>query len=322
MPESNPESGGRIAFAVRGLHRHYGAVHAVRGVDFQVAEGELFGLIGPDGAGKTTTIGCLAGLMAPSEGEVRVLGLDPMGSTPRGEVSARERLGLMPQEYSLYGDLTVAENLHFFGRLFGIPRGAFRERRDRLLAITRLSRFTERRADALSGGMYKKLALSCALLHEPRALLLDEPTNGVDPVSRRELWELIGSFVDEGMSVLLSTPYMDEAARCHRVALMHEGRLIAEGAPSELTDALEYEVAEVHEGERAALHRLLDTRSEVVASSPAGERLRVVLVPGGSEALAAALTAEGASLERVAPDFEDLFLARVSEARNEESAHA
>ncbi|MBX3273807.1 MAG: ABC transporter ATP-binding protein [Sandaracinaceae bacterium] len=296
------------ALVVEGLRRDHGAHTAVSGLSFAVAPGELYGLVGPDGAGKSTTIGCLAGLMRPSAGSVRVLGEDPMA---RGS-HARERLGLMPQEYSLYGDLTIAENLRFFGQLFGLPRRAFDERRARLLGITRLARFEDRRADALSGGMYKKLALACALLHRPDVLLLDEPTNGVDPVSRRELWALVHELVGEGMAVLLSTPYMDEAARCHRVGLMHEGHLIAEGEPGALTDALEHEVFELEGGEREVLHAVLTADPDVVAASPAGERLRVVVAPGAGARLAASLAAHGTTLRRVPPDFEDLFLARVA----------
>ena len=296
------------AIVIDALHRDFGSLNAVKGVSITVEAGELYGLVGPDGAGKTTTIACLAGLMLPTSGSVLVLGENPLA---RGS-TARERLGLMPQEYSLYGDLTIAENLHFFAQLFGLKRSVFQERRARLLDITRLAPFTERRADALSGGMYKKLALACALLHQPEVLLLDEPTNGVDPVSRRELWALIYDFVADGMAVLLSTPYMDEASRCHRVGLMHEGRVIAEGAPGDLSDALEHDVAEVIGGDREALHELLRGRSEVVAASPAGARLRVVIEPGKSGELARALAPLGASLVPVPPDFEDLFLARVA----------
>lgn len=297
-----------VAIEADDLRRSYGDVEAVRGVSLRVEPGELYGLVGPDGAGKTTTIGCLAGLMHPTRGSVRVLGQDPMA---RGS-TAREQLGLMPQEYSLYGDLTIGENLWFFAQLFGLPRRVFAERTERLLAITRLAPFVDRRADALSGGMYKKLALSCALLHEPRVLLLDEPTNGVDPVSRRELWELIYEFVADGMAVLISTPYMDEAARCHRVGLMHQGRILAEGGPGELTAGLDHDVLEIIGGDREALHVAMAELPDIVAASPAGARLRVVIRPGGRARVEPALTAHGATLHTVAPDFEDLFLARIA----------
>jgi ABC-2 type transport system ATP-binding protein len=223
-----PAAPSEPTLAARGLVRRFGAVTALDGLSFEVGRGELYGLVGPDGAGKTTAIRALAGLVRIDGGEVRVLGVDPEG----GRV--RERLGLMPQQYSLYRDLTVAENLRFFSRLYVLPREVFRARADRLLDITRLGPFVDRRADALSGGMYKKLALACALLHEPEVLLLDEPTNGVDPVSRRELWALLYEFVHGGMTVLVSTPYMDEAERCHRVGLVHRGKLLLEGDPREL----------------------------------------------------------------------------------------
>lgn len=295
------------AIEVKGLWRSFAAVQAVRGIDLTVATGELYGLVGPDAAGKSTTISCLAGLMAPSAGTVRVLGADPLARRS----PAREQLGLMPQQYSLYGDLSIDENLTFFSRLFGLSKPDFQERRKRLLEITRLARFHDRRADALSGGMYKKLALACALLHRPRVLLMDEPTNGVDPVSRRELWELIYELVAEGMSVLVSTPYMDEAARCHRVGLLHEGRIIAEGQPSVLAAELEYEVYSLTGGDRDALEQRLSQRPFVVATSPAGSRLRVVAAPGAGEQLVSLARESGAHAERVPPSFEDLFLSRV-----------
>jgi ABC-2 type transport system ATP-binding protein len=217
------------AIVARDLRRRFGAVQALDGLGFTVARGELYGLVGPDGAGKTTAIRALAGLIDLDAGEARILGLDPAR-----DGAVRERLGLMPQQYSLYRDLTVGENLRFFGRLATLSGPTYRERAARLLALTRLAPFVDRRADQLSGGMYKKLALSCALLTEPEVLLLDEPTNGVDPVSRRELWALLHEFVEGGMAVVISTPYMDEAERCHRVGLVHHGRLLLEGAPERL----------------------------------------------------------------------------------------
>ncbi|NTX16937.1 ABC transporter ATP-binding protein [Myxococcus sp. CA056] len=219
-----------VDVALEDVRRGFGATQALKGVSLAVHTGEVYGLVGPDGAGKTTAIRLMAGLLLPDAGRVKMLGENPADT--RSPV--RESLGLVPQRNTLYGDLSVDENLHFFAQMFGLSRKDFTERREQLLDITRLSRFTDRRADALSGGMYKKLALACALLHRPRVLLLDEPTNGVDPVSRRELWELLYGLVHEGMTLLVSTPYMDEAARCHRVGLLYAGELIAEGDPREL----------------------------------------------------------------------------------------
>jgi ABC-2 type transport system ATP-binding protein len=298
-----------IIIQAESLVRSFGPVQAVRGLSLQIRRGELYGLIGPDGAGKTTAIRMIAGLIVPDSGRALVLGEDSL----RGGLAVREHMGLMPQQYSLYGDLSIAENLRFFGHLFCLPRQVFEERSQRLLKITRLDRFTDRRADALSGGMYKKLALACALLHEPSVLLLDEPTNGVDPVSRRELWELLYEFVGEGMAVLVSTPYMDEAERCHRVGLINRGVLLDEGRPQELVRAFAHEAFEIEGGEREQIHALLERLPQVLASSPAGTRLRVVLERGTSQGVAAEFARAGASLRPTEPDFEDMFLVRLSQ---------
>jgi len=296
---------GEPAVSVVGLHRHFGAVHALRGIDLEVRPGEIYGLVGPDGAGKTTAIRTMAGLLDPDQGQVRVFGMAP------DDVAVREFVGLMPQRYSLYGDLSVGENLDFFRQLFCLSKAHAAERIARLLELTRLSPFVDRRADDLSGGMYKKLALACALLHEPRLLLLDEPTNGVDPVSRRELWELLGEFVGQGMAVLVSTPYMDEAERCHRVGLLHDGIMVAEGQPGRLVRELDHPVFVVEGGDRAAVQALVEGAPEVRAASPAGARLRVVVIPGRTEALVVRLSPLGAHLVPARADFEDVFLARI-----------
>ncbi len=288
------------------MEKRFGKVEALAGMSFSVRAGELYGLVGPDGAGKTTAIRALAGLIDLDAGEARVLGMDP-----RAGGAVREALGLLPQQYSLYRDLTVMENLTFYSRLYVLPHDVFRRRAERLLAITRLDRFTDRRADQLSGGMYKKLALAAALLHEPKVLLLDEPTNGVDPVSRRELWALLHEFVQAGMAVLVSTPYMDEAERCDRVGLAFRGRLLLEGEPGALLAGFDEEAYEIVGGDRDQVEAVLGALPAVRSVSPAGSRLRVDLLAGKREGVAAALAPLGAELRPVAPSFEDLFLSRL-----------
>ena len=283
------------ALRAEAIVRRFGATLALDALSFTVDAGQLFGLVGADGAGKTTAIRAL------------VLGRDPA----QGGAAVRESLGLMPQQASLYPDLSVGENLRFFARLYCLPRALFRERSSRLLDITRLGPFLDRRADALSGGMYKKLALACALLHRPEVLLLDEPTNGVDPVSRRELWALLYEFVHDGMTVLLSTPYMDEAERCHRVGLINHGRLLLDGEPRALLATFEDETYEVEGGEREQVDERLAGLSEVHAASPAGATLRIAVARGSAGSVAVALNPLAASLRPVAPNFEDLFLARM-----------
>jgi len=301
------------ALEARALGRAFDGAPAVDGVSLHVAPGELYGLVGPDGAGKTTTLRMMTGLVAPDRGDARVLGM-PAASTAR---EVREVIGYMPQQYSLYGDLSVDENLAFFARLFGLPRAAAAERRAQLLDITRLSRFGARRADALSGGMYKKLALACALLHRPKVLVLDEPSNGVDPVSRRELWDLLHHFVAEGMAVLLATPYMDEAARCDRVGLLHRGKMLAEGPPDRLMKGFHHATLMLHCKDRGAVEDALEGRPEVLALSPHGADLRIVVprpAVGALEALGRAPGAAAFEAVSVAPDFEDVYLGLLADA--------
>jgi ABC-2 type transport system ATP-binding protein len=300
----NNRSQAELPVLLEGVTRRFGATRALEGLSLQVHAGEMYGLVGPDGAGKTTTMRILAGMIASDAGRVAVLGQEPL----RGGQAFREALGYMPQQYSLYGDLSVEENLRFFAHMFCLSHAAYRERRERLLGITRLARFVDRRADALSGGMYKKLALACALLPRPRLLLMDEPTNGVDPVSRRELWAMLFELAGEGMAIVVSTPYMDEAARCHRVGLIHQGRLLLEGAPAQLLAAFDGEVFHVLGGDRDRSDRLLSDHPAVRAISAAGAQLRVVLRPGAEAEVGGALAGGGAELRRVSPSFEDLFL--------------
>jgi ABC-2 type transport system ATP-binding protein len=226
--------------------RRYAGVTAIDRLTFDVRAGEMFGLIGPDGAGKTTTIRLTGGLLAPDTGSIRVLGRDPVAEhrAITGEV------GYLSQRFSLYGDLTIDENIAFFAEIHGVRR--FEPARDRLLDMTQLTSFRARRADRLSGGMKQKLALACTLVHEPRLLLLDEPTTGVDPVSRREFWKLLSEFLSRGLTIVMTTPYLDEAERCARVALLHEGHLLALDEPGNLQRPLAGQILEVVTEPRAS----------------------------------------------------------------------
>lgn len=295
----------------RAVSKRFGATQALREVNASVKPGELCALVGPDGAGKTTLLRAMTGLVDVDSGAACVDGI----AWPKAPADARERLGYMPQQYGLYADLSVDENLEFFADLFGLSRATFTERRAQLLSLTQLERAHERPAGALSGGMYKKLAVACALLHRPSVLVLDEPTNGVDPVSRRELWSLLHELVAGGMGVLLATPYMDEAARASRVTLLSEGRVLLDGEPHLLVQGFRHVVLSVRADDRSAVDELLGSDPRVLAVTPAGPRLRAVVPAADAEPLSTALTGLGASVSRVAPDFEDLYLARVKELR-------
>src|SRR5438477_6394887 len=242
------------AIALDRITKRYGATTAVRELSLSVERGEMFGLIGPDGAGKTTTIRLVCGLLQPDAGSARVLGLDPV----RDHRRLTESVGYLSQRFSLYGDLSIDENIAFFAEIHGV--GDYVSRRDRLLEMTQLAPFRSRLADRLSGGMKQKLALACTLVHEPALIVLDEPTTGVDPVSRREFWKLLSEFLSQGITIVMATPYLDEAERCSRVALLHEGRLLALDRPSVLRAALPGALVEVivrdHRRAAAVLKRI------------------------------------------------------------------
>jgi ABC-2 type transport system ATP-binding protein len=228
------KAGPTIAIETKGLCRRFRGVTAVDGLNLCVPAGEVFGLVGPDGAGKTTTIRMLCGILDPSAGWARVAGYDVV--TQASQI--KRRIGYMAQRFNLYGDLSVAENLEFFAELFQVPRRVRRRREERLLEFAHLVEFRKRRAAQLSGGMQKKLALACSLIHQPQIVFLDEPTTGVDPVSRREFWDILTELHLEGTTVLVSTPYMDEAERCSRVGLLYGGRLTVCDAPERIKATL------------------------------------------------------------------------------------
>ncbi len=218
------------AIQVERVTKKHGDTVALSSVSFSVEPGEMFGLIGPDGAGKTTLMRILASLVDPDEGEARVLGFSVRSEAAR----VREAIGYMPQHFSLYSDLTVAENIGFFADLFGVPKEARVSRTKELLEFSRLGPFVKRRAGALSGGMKQKLALSCALVHTPRVLVLDEPTTGVDPVSRRDFWDMLEKLRAQGVTIVVSTPYMNEASLCGHIVFIHKGAILASGTVGEI----------------------------------------------------------------------------------------
>ncbi|MCK5036581.1 MAG: ABC transporter ATP-binding protein [Candidatus Sabulitectum sp.] len=219
-----------ICVAVSNLTKSFKEVQAVKGVSFEVSRGEVFGLVGPDGAGKTTTMRILAAILAPDSGEAHILGLN----STKDREKIHDIIAYMSQRFGLYQDLTVEENMEFYADLYGVKRSELKASMDKLLEWSSLAQFRKRPAGKLSGGMKQKLGLACALIHTPELLLLDEPTNGVDPVSRKEFWNLLYKLVDEGLTIIMTTAYLDEAERCHRLAFMDKGKITARGTPQEI----------------------------------------------------------------------------------------
>jgi len=294
------------AITVRGLVKRYGAVEALRGVDLDVRPGEIFGLIGPDGAGKTSMFQILGGVMEATAGSAVMLGL------PARE--ARTVVGYLTQVFSLYPDLSVAENLRYVGELRRLSRAEIEERGGRYLSMFQMERFMDRLAGKLSGGMKQKLALACALVAEPRILLLDEPTTGVDPVSRREFWDALAQLSVDGMTILLATPYLDEAERCHRVALMHDGVIHRVGTPLELRQGLGLQRLEVQADDLGRAASALSGRRGIADVQRFGDRLDVMVadVEAGERAVRAALTEARVVVSGVraaAPTLENTFVA-------------
>lgn len=292
------------AIVARGLKRSFGAVEAVRGVDFTVARGEVFGLVGPDGAGKTTTLRMLCGLLDADAGDRVVCGL----RVDEHHDAVRDRIGYMAQKFGLYADLSVEENMNFYADLFGIAETECGPLKERLLAMTRMTAFRERPAGKLSGGMKQKLSLMCTLLHKPEVLILDEPTNGVDPLSRRDFWLILEELVRDGMSVLVATAYLDEAERCHRVGMMHEGKLVLADTPAALRDGLPEACYAVRGENLRQAQAKLGQAAEVAEAELSGAELHVFVKPGAGTG---ALEALGQPFERIRPSLEDVFIAEI-----------
>lgn len=253
------------------LTRKFKNTVAVNGLNLSIWRGEIFGLVGPDGAGKTTTIRLLVAIMDPTAGSATIAGFD----TVKQAEEIKKRIGYMAQRFNLYGDLTVLENLNFFADIFGVRGDERRERIDRLLAFARLTEFKKRRAAHLSGGMQKKLALACTLIHQPEIIFLDEPTTGVDPVSRREFWDILTELHLQGVTLFVSTPYMDEAERCSRVGLMFEGKIIVCDVPERIKGMVEGELLELRPANLRAAERVIAGLPGVLEVQTYGDLLHV-----------------------------------------------
>lgn len=301
------------------LSKTFGPITAVAGLTLTVPKGELFGLVGSDGAGKTTTMRMLAGIMEPTSGDAWVMGRH----AAREAESIREEIGYMSQRFGLYPDLTVLENIHFYADIYGLPQKGLEAKVDRLLAFSNLTPFKKRRAGNLSGGMKQKLGLACALVHTPQVLFLDEPTNGVDPVSRRDFWRILYQLLKEGVTIFVTTAYLDEADRCNRVGLIHKGKLLACDAPQELKKLMPGAILEIRAGDARRGLRLLRERLAGISVGLFGDRLHLVTDdPDGVLALVPDIMHQDGidlfGIRRIEPSLEDVFVSVLSGGKGDE----
>jgi ABC-2 type transport system ATP-binding protein len=306
-----------LAVETRGLTRWFGKVLAVDHLDLRVRRGELYGFLGPNGAGKSTTLRMLCGILEPSEGEGWVLGIDLRHEPER----IKSAIGYMSQRFSLYDDLTVDENLAFYARVYEVPRATRATRIGQMMRLADLTGRERQLAGQLSGGYRQRLALSCALVHQPRLIFLDEPTAGVDPVSRRTFWALIRRLADEGTTIVVTTHYMDEAELCDTLGFIYQGRLIAQGPPARIkSETFAREVCELEADDPARAAEALADWDAIEEIVRVGGRLRLILAPGGPtpDAVAAALRERGVAvrwIRPVEPSVEDLFVSFVDKER-------
>ena len=295
------------AIEAHALARSFDARPAVASLDLTVARGEMFGLVGPDGAGKSTALRLLCGLLEPTGGRAQVLGFD-LASEPE---RIKARIGYLSQNFTLYGDLTVDENIEFFAAIHGVRK--FQGHRDELLEFTRLTPFRGRLAQHLSGGMKKKLALACTLIHTPDLIFLDEPSTGVDPLSRGEFWNILSSILEQGVTIFMTTPYLDEAERCHTVGMLHQGRIIKTGTPDAIKAGLPGKIYRIESAALGAVHRALQQHWSPQNLVRYGDRLHFWSERGAADAGAAAdwLRTAGAgpaTFVEIVPSLEDVFV--------------
>lgn len=314
-PEDTLSEQGYPAVSVRSLEKRFGDFVAVDRIDFDILTGEIFGFLGPNGSGKTTTIRILLGLLKPTAGRAHVLGFD----VQRQANEIRQRIGYMSQRFSLYNDLTVDENLNFFGRAYGVHGERLRQRKQFVLSMAGLLGREKELTRNLAGGWKQRLALGAAILHEPRMLFLDEPTAGVDPVSRRSFWDLLYRLSDDGATIMVTTHYMDEAEHCHRLAFIHRGRIVAQGAPESIKQTqMSGDVLEIDSHDPAIAIQVLRDSGWFDEVSLYGAQIHAVGNQAGSrvEEVRRRLVDAGvrdAAVERIAPSLEDAFISSVSE---------
>jgi len=310
----------QIAITASGLTMKFGSLVAVDNVDLEIEKGTIYGFLGPNGSGKSTTIRMLCGLLTPSAGSATVMGMD----TRKESESLKQRIGYMTQRFSLYEDLSVGENLKFISEIYAVPRRQRRKRVEELLDVFSLSDRVKQRSGTLSGGQKQRLALACATLHKPEILFLDEPTSAVDPQNRRDFWEALFELAEQGTTILVSTHYMDEAARCHSLAILDEGAKVADGSPRELGESITAHVVEIEAEDPNSARLCLLKEDSISSITQLGIKLRVMLPKSVDDPLALVdAKLEQAELkaktEQVFPDLEDIFVAVTQKRREDES---
>lgn len=303
---------------IQGLSKHFGDIRAVKNLTLSVSKGEMFSIVGPDGAGKTTTIRMLCGIIEPTSGRARIMGYD----VEKEIEEVKKHIGYLSQRFTLYGDLTVDENIEFFAEIHQVKN--YRKRRDEILEFTRLRPFCRRLAENLSGGMKQKLALACTLIHTPDVLLLDEPTTGVDVVSRRDLWKILSGLLKTGITIIMTTPYLDEAERCSRVALMSEGALMMVDTPQNIKAFVKEDIIEIVTEDIRKAFSLLKKMAKVKEVQAFGDRINIMVQDKEKDfpLIEAQLEREGIALtswRQVPPSLENVFISVTRPGLSEEN---